>query len=190
MAALWRPSLWRSSDSTGHCVYLWVCWASNTLSSHSLCVCAQVVNMTRPAEVAGAETDARRQERFKEALLLFVLFILLTILTLRIEVIEFRDTQTALTMQRTNRGVWTCSSFTSLCWCLCHILVCVSFSWHVLVLFHLVLVVLFLIFGFSSFFCFWVGVHAPLYKNTAVFSWLLLVSLSPPARLFVLSLLC
>lgn len=61
--------------------------------------------MTRPAEVAGAETDARRQERFKEALLLFVLFILLTILTLRIEVIEFRDAQTALTMQRTNRDV-------------------------------------------------------------------------------------
>lgn len=44
--------------------------------------------MTRAAEVTGAETD------LKLSSCLCFLFILLTILTRRIEVIEFRDTQT------------------------------------------------------------------------------------------------
>lgn len=71
MAAPWRPSLWSSCDYWAPesrrqlrsvCLHASrVCWASNTLSSHSLCVCvcfcAQVVNMTQAAEVARTETD-------------------------------------------------------------------------------------------------------------------------------------
>lgn len=106
-----------------------VCWASNTLSSHSLCVCAQVVNMTRAAEVAGAETDlelAGRKGLKKLSSCLAVFSLYFTHNT------DAKNRGDWIQRHTINRGVWTFSSFASLCWCSCLILVFVSFSWFLL----------------------------------------------------------
>lgn len=127
-----------------------VCWASNTLSSHSLCVCAQVVNMTRAAEVVGAETDlelAGRKGLKKLSSCLAVFSLYFTHNT------DAKNRGDWIQRHTINRGVWTFISFASLCWCSCLILVFVSFSWRVGAFSSR----LFLIFCFSSFFCFWVA---------------------------------
>lgn len=102
--------------------------------------------MTRAAEVVGAETDpelAGRKGLKKLCSCLVVFSLYFTHNT------DAKNRGDWIQRHTINRGVWTFSSFASLCWCSCLILVFVSFSWHVLVFFHLVLVVLFLIFCFS-----------------------------------------